>query len=804
MLYYLNNSDRSADVLNNSLSITNQIQQRNDSCSFTIFQNSRPTENQDLKIYDGALVSTQVGATIVLKDSYQTDVNAFRAGQRIWLKIGNSSMERATVSSYTESTRTIVLTAAPSISLSADDKVGELIFGGIMGRVSDENVEILQNIQYKVTGISYGKIFDKKLVSDTWSDVESRYIINDFVNTTVNYSSTVDDLAYANNAAIQAEWIEALDGGNPTVDTSDPIESTSSGVFPWTYATGTARWAATPISRDLSAFFGVSSGMPTKGSIMSWFKNANWAGVTVVKVRIGSDSSNYLLVTFTIDTTKTDWQYTAISATKGTLTGTPDWTATDYAALEVTNTSSGTIRWNGLRVNAEGSFTLYNVKPTPDFADFRAPQLKPTALMNQLAKTWEYTWYVDYERDIHFVNIEAETAPYTITDTSNNFTDLGIEVDVSNLGNRVIVRGGEKTSDSTYAQVIEATGEKREWLLKSKFNNLSLLIDNNTSTDTMEATTTTTTVKATAHGLTTGDHIVNRSRSNAVREVTVVDANTFTVQAVTSQASGDTFSKFSVSKTIGVEGITDETTVNYVSNSNEKSIRATDIEQTYSAGTFLRFAYNERVPIQIQYGDSASANTLKALGLGDGIFDLDPLTDRNIKDTTTAISFAQARVREYSNPVITGHFKTDLKGIRAGQLLTVSLLQNGRNYTDSYVVQQVGRKQRDGMFKDYLELDVTFGTTLFGWEEFMQKILQNQDGIEYNVDDIVETFVNADEIIETDDTSVAAKGGFKSAVIVEEVQSDDTNLATKQTVPWHWEPSTGQAVATRWNLAEWS
>ena len=49
----------------------------------------------------------------------------------------------------------------------------------------------------------------------------------------------------------------------------------------------------------------------------------------------------------------------------------------------------------------------------------------------------------------------------------------------------------------------------------------------------MEATTTTTTVKATAHGLVTGDYIVNRTRSNAVREITYVDANTFTVSAVT-------------------------------------------------------------------------------------------------------------------------------------------------------------------------------------------------------------------------------------------------------------------------------
>jgi len=61
----------------------------------------------------------------------------------------------------------------------------------------------------------------KKIINDTWADVDSRYIINDFLNTTVNYNSTLDNLSYANATAIRAEWIEANDGDNPNVDSSD-------------------------------------------------------------------------------------------------------------------------------------------------------------------------------------------------------------------------------------------------------------------------------------------------------------------------------------------------------------------------------------------------------------------------------------------------------------------------------------------------------------------------------------------------------------------------------------------------------
>jgi hypothetical protein len=318
----------------------------------------------------------------------------------------------------------------------------------------------------------------------------------------------------------------------------------------------------------------------------------------------------------------------------------------------------------------------------------------------------------------------------------------------------------------------------------------------------MEATTNTTTVKATAHGLVTGDHIVNRTRSNAVRQVTVVDADTFTVQAVTSQTSGDTFSKFSVTTVIGIEGLADETVTEYVYNSNEKSVRATATEAVLTSGVFIRMEYNERLNIQIQYTDSASANSLRALGIGDGVFDLDPITDRNITDVNTAIALAQARVQEFSNPVVTVTFQTEMQGLHAGQI--VHIVESTRRGIDvNYVIQQVSVKQQDGAFRDRFIYNVTAGTTLFGWIEFMQKLLRTKDSIELNVDDIVETYATSDEVVELSETSDTAIGGFLTADEDEIVETSDTNVIYETTPPWQWEVSVGQPVATRWNLFEW-
>lgn len=800
MLYFIDGTDRTADVQASTLKITNQIQQRTDNASFRVFQGTKPVENQDLRIFACAEIASSAGATIVLTDSYQTDVERFRAGQRLHIRIGDADEEICEVLSYTESTRTVVLTATPSGTISAGDKIGLLIFGGVISGVDDKNVGQITTIEYNVTAIDYTKIFDKKLVSDTWEDVDARYIINDFVNTSVNYNTTIDNLSYSGDASIQGAYTESGDGVNPLADLADYMEGVSSGIFGWTFSGGTATFSASPTSRDVSVLTGVTTGQPTEGELMLWVKTSDFADITSLVVRIGSDSSNYLALPITLQNI-TDWQYCTVHLSSGTMTGTPNWAALDYCAFVVTETANGTIRVNGLRINQSNSFTLFNVESTSMFSEFRAPAIKPSAIINTLAKSFAYSWYIDYERDIHFFVQANEPAPFEITSGGTNFDDLTIEVDASQLGNRILVRGGEKTSSGRYAQVIQGNNTAREWVLKAKFNNLSLSVDNGGTTASAEAGTTTTNIKVTAHGLATGDHIINRTRSNAVRQITYVDADNFTVEAVPSQTTGDSISFFASAQTVGVEGLTDETTVNYVANSNEKSVRATDTTTTLVSGEFIRFEYNERLPIQVQHTDTASANALSALGFGDGIFDLDPITDRNITDTTTAIALAQAKVRDYANPIISGSFVTDKGGLRAGQLIRIN--ETNRGLDAYYVIQTIGITQQGGQFKDYLVYQVSFGTTLFGWVEFMQKLLAQKGGIEVNADELVETFVTANEDIETSESSSVAKGGFKKATQSENVEMAETNATTTTTPPWQWETSTGQALPTRWGLCEW-
>lgn len=799
---YIDGTLRGTNLENNTAKIKNQIQQRADSMDFVLMSGTKPTENEDVFYYVGDTISAVAGATLTLSGNYQMDVSTFYVGQRLRIRIGDADEESVEVLTYNEATLQLVLVAAPSGTVSIGDKIGEMKFGGIVSRVSSRNVSFQENVEYDISAVSPDKIFDKKLISETWADVDSRYVINSFVNSTVNYNQDVDTVDYADDTAIQAEWIESGTGINPTVSAVDFLEGDASGVFGWTGA-GTAIFSATPTAMDFSAFVGAASGTPSKGSLMVWINPADYTVISSFVIRIGSSSVDYAELTFALPEAN-DWGYGLVKFINATITGTPVWTAVDYLQVRVGHTGTSSLKLNGIRVNANGSFTLFNVQSTSEFTDLRAPRLKPTAFMQLLAKTWEYVWYIDYERDIHFMPKETENSPFSITNTSNNFYNLEVEIDQSQIGNRIIVLGGEEISDSRYAQVVPGDAAVREWVLKGKFSTLEVTLDDGTSAHAAEVGTTTTNIKVTAHGLATGDHITNRTRSNAVREITRVDADNFTVEAVTSQTNGDNITFYSVAKTDGVEGLDDEASFDYMANSNERTVRASSQTATLTTSDFIRFEYNERVPIELQYTDYASVDALKALGLGDGIFDLDPIIDSTIEDRSTAIAYAQARVSEFSNPIITGTFITDQNGLKAGQILHVEDSFQGIN--DDYVIQTVNMKQKEGKFFDNFIYSVAFGTTLFGWIEFMQKLLGLQDKISVNEDAVVATFVSANEEVTTDDTdAIAVDNGFNGVTIAETVETPETNIVyVKTTGTWRYEPNgVGQTLETRFDLCDY-
>lgn len=190
---------------------------------------------------------------------------------------------------------------------------------------------------------------------------------------------------------------------------------------------------------DISDFTGATSGTPTKGRIGFWYKCTDYTKVTNFKIRVGSDSSNYVSVTVT--PTSNAWVFFDASMITATKVGTPVWTAVDYTAIVITETATSSLNIDGIRILENSFFRHYPyVESSVAFDDFKINRTKPTEVMQRLADNLAWYWYIDYDKYIHLFPSTTIVAPITITETSNNFDDLKITYDTSRLINRQVVR----------------------------------------------------------------------------------------------------------------------------------------------------------------------------------------------------------------------------------------------------------------------------------------------------------------------------------------------------------------------------
>lgn len=86
--------------------------------------------------------------------------------------------------------------------------------------------------------------------------------------------------------------------------------------------------------------------------------------------------------------------------------------------------------------------------------------------IERLAKLIGYEWYVDYDKDIHLFSQETNTAPYDLDETgaTGRYKNLIITIDVSQVRNRVLVRGGSYLSNN-YPDTQVSDGEQEQFNL---------------------------------------------------------------------------------------------------------------------------------------------------------------------------------------------------------------------------------------------------------------------------------------------------------------------------------------------------
>jgi hypothetical protein len=233
----------------------------------------------------------------------------------------------------------------------------------------------------------------------------------------------------------------------------------------------------------------------------------------------------------------------------------------------------------------------------------------PFDCLVELAGIMNWSWYVDYERNIHFFPLNTNTAPYSITDDKDDckYRNLTIRYDHTQTRNDLIVRGG--------------------WYLSELY---------------------------TQENVADGTQLAFNLNYQAYEPVSVY---------VNSGAGY-------VAKTLGIDNI-DESGKDFVYNFTEKVIKNLD-HIKLTAGHKIKITYKYKIPVLIQQPDNASIDDNIQNEGGDGHHEYIIIDDK-LQSQLIALKRAVAEINTYSYGITDGSFTTIQNGFRSGQLLTINI-----------------------------------------------------------------------------------------------------------------------------------
>lgn len=97
----------------------------------------------------------------------------------------------------------------------------------------------------------------------------------------------------------------------------------------------------------------------------------------------------------------------------------------------------------------------------------------PSDCLKTLANLCGNDWYVDYDKRVHFIATENNLAPFNF-DNPANYTSLRVDIDLSQLRNRVYLRGGTMLSDN---QTETFTGTGSQAIFYTRYRPRAALIN---------------------------------------------------------------------------------------------------------------------------------------------------------------------------------------------------------------------------------------------------------------------------------------------------------------------------------------
>lgn len=678
---YDQTTDVSTTLKEGSLRLTDQMGNRKNTASFSLI-NQKVDQGRSIYIYETLTLrkDSSSGTDTLFVDDVYSDTQKWRAGDIIIVDLKGPDERKYEIDSVDDTNREVILTENLMITVSkATVKVGRLLFGGIVQNNPDEEIGVTGTFEYKVRCVDWTNLYDRKLVVQQYQTMYPREVLGRIIYTFCPNDSSLDLETF------EAAWTQGGVANAMANETTDRIQGSRSQKTS-TSAAGTATWTKTITAVDISSGY---------THVRLWHKIAAGEGlkITSLKLRIGNDASNYIEYSFpNVGSSFEDcWNYDSVALNDyDSVIGVPDASVIDW--LQIVLVCNAAISANSIFFDhmlvSTGSFTLVNTtRGDLKINDLRIQYKRASEITEQIAKEASLFWYIDNERDLNLFTATTTPAPFSLTDSSENYRDLSVEVDISKLKNRQIVRGGEAPSEELYTQYAVADGSQTSFALDYKPKDLTMTID-------------------------------------------------------------------AIPQDIGVEGFVDETTVDWVWNFEEKVIRKTDAGSTPTAGQEVVFTYYPYQPIRVSVTSPSSIAMMQSLTGGDGIYDGALINDQSISSFEDARMRARAELTQWANAITTAMFETDIDGLRAGQVITITDSSRSISAVD-FLIQSVSWTQQ---YRDRWVYDVKASSTLFGIIEFIQMLLKRATSLTVSPSELVDTILNVDEEMTlTDSVTPTAK-----------------------------------------------
>lgn len=353
---------------------------------------------------------------------------------------------------------------------------GTDVFGGTILTIQNQVEGPLTFLN--ISAVSHERTLDRFLVTREITSKTPRYILNTIIAEFVNRVTKALDSGESTETWTQEDGTVAT-----TTTAGEFVLGSQAKKFTATAsstATGRSESALNLSTFDDGTSFGNSD------YVKLWINVDTIANLTSVRVRIVSDTgatyTNYYEYTILAASLVAGWQEVVIAKSAFSSTGAPSWSTNQKRQYRVTASAGGTINViiDDVRlVQATTYFSQTGVddadSPTLGSVKFNYEQVSDA--IKQVAEAVGNDWYISPGRVLYFYQPATVAAPFSLTDTSQNFVWNSLEIsrDLSTVKNQVYVRGGEYQGNSTDYDV-EADGVALTFRSPYRIKNLSVTV----------------------------------------------------------------------------------------------------------------------------------------------------------------------------------------------------------------------------------------------------------------------------------------------------------------------------------------